>query len=101
MSSELNSIEAKISVPERELNDITEKTKGKKEDEIDKAVRDNKEKVEKEIEEIKGERKRLLADFGKESELLRQVCDLALLSNGMLKGEDLNRFVKRSLSLIS
>ena len=101
LSSELNSIEAKISVPERELNDITEKTKGKKEDEIDKAVRDNKEKVEKEIEEIKGERKRLLADFGKESELLRQVCDLALLSNGMLKGEDLNRFVKRSLSLIS
>ena len=41
-----------------------------------------------------------MSKFGKENDLIRQVCDLALLSNGMLKGEDLSRFVKRSLSLI-
>ena len=101
LSNEITSFESKIVTPERELNEINEKIKGKKEDDIDKAVKDNKEKLEKEIEEINGERKNLLATFGKENELLRQVCDLALLSNGMLKGEDLNRFVKRSLSLIS
>ncbi|MDX9781713.1 MAG: molecular chaperone HtpG [Bacteroidales bacterium] len=101
LSNEITSFESKIVTPERELNEIIEKIKGKKEDDIDKAVKDNKEKLEKEIEEINGERKNLLATFGKENELLRQVCDLALLSNGMLKGEDLNRFVKRSLSLIS
>ena len=41
-----------------------------------------------------------MSSFGKENELIRQVCDLALLSNGMLKGEELSAFIKRSLSLI-
>jgi molecular chaperone HtpG len=33
-------------------------------------------------------------------DILRQVVDLALLSNNMLKGEALNDFIKRSISLI-
>ena len=70
-------------------------------EDIDIAVRDNKERLEKEIEGIRDERKKLLTSFGKENNLLRQVCDLALLSNGMLKGEELDKFVKRSLSLLS
>jgi molecular chaperone HtpG len=53
-----------------------------------------------EAESIKEERRSLLSTFGKDSDLLRQVCDLALLSNGMLKGEELDKFVKRSLSLL-
>lgn len=101
LSNEITSFESKIATPEKELNEINEKIKGKKEDDIDIAVKNTKEKLEKEIEEINNERKNLLSTFGKENDLLRQVCDLALLSNGMLKGEDLNRFVKRSLSLIS
>jgi len=52
------------------------------------------------VEKIKEERKELLNKFGKENDLIREVTDLALLSNGMLKGEDLSRFIKRSLALI-
>ena len=40
------------------------------------------------------------ADFAKENDLLRQVIDLALLSNGMLKGKALAEFVARSEKLL-
>jgi molecular chaperone HtpG len=39
-------------------------------------------------------------DKEKQTELARQAADLALLSQGLLKGEKLTRFIKRSLELI-
>ncbi len=36
----------------------------------------------------------------KDADLISQVCDLALLANGLLKGEALDRFIKRSVNLI-
>ncbi|MCC8071831.1 MAG: molecular chaperone HtpG [Bacteroidales bacterium] len=42
----------------------------------------------------------LSASFGKEQALVKQVIDLALLANGLLKGEDLNAFIRRSVSLL-
>ena len=39
-------------------------------------------------------------DFAKGSELLKQVCDLALLSNGMLKGKALSDFISRSAEVM-
>ena len=35
-------------------------------------------------------------DFAKGSDLLRQLTDLALLSNGMLKGKALSEFITRT-----
>lgn len=101
LNPKVQEIETKLSAPQQALEQFLEKVKGKKEDEMDKSDRDEKERLESEVEKLKQERKELLAGFGKENELIRQVCDLALLSNGMLKGEELNKFVKRSLSLIS
>ena len=40
------------------------------------------------------------ADFAKDSELLHQVVDLALLGNGMLKGKALADFIARSEKLL-
>ena len=57
-------------------------------------------KLEKEIEKIDNEKREKISNFSKNNDLLRQVCDLALLSNNMLKGEDLSRFIKRSISMI-
>lgn len=36
----------------------------------------------------------------KRTNLISQLLDLALLSQGMLKGEDLTKFISRSVSLI-
>ncbi|MHC1691110.1 MAG: molecular chaperone HtpG [Bacteroidales bacterium] len=100
LSGTVAQIGDKLAEPKSLLVKINEKTGKLKEEEIDRADKDEKEKLESEIEKLEGERKELMSKFGKENDLIRQVCDLALLSNGMLKGEDLSRFVKRSLSLI-
>ncbi|MEA4868564.1 Chaperone protein HtpG [bioreactor metagenome] len=56
--------------------------------------------MEQELESLSQARKEKIRNFANENQLLRQVCDLALLANGMLKGENLDKFVKRSLELI-
>ena len=39
-------------------------------------------------------------DADKQKQLVHQLTDLALLSNGLLKGEALTEFVKRSIQMI-
>ena len=41
-----------------------------------------------------------MSSFGKENKLSKQLVDLDMLANGMLKGEDLDMFVKCSFQLI-
>ncbi len=48
------------------------------------------------IREIEVKEKEDLKAYGEENSTLHQLIDLALLSNGMLKGEALNEFVKRN-----
>ena len=38
--------------------------------------------------------------FGQNNTLLKQIADLALLSNNMLKGKELHSFIKRSLQIL-
>jgi len=45
------------------------------------------------------EKEELIAQVSSDGKL-KQMIDLALLSNGMLKGEALNNFVKRSFEMI-
>ena len=42
----------------------------------------------------------LMQEYGKGNQVVGQLIDLALLANGLLKGEALNKFVKRSVELI-
>jgi molecular chaperone HtpG len=39
-------------------------------------------------------------DADKQANLIRQATDLALLAQNMLKGEELTRFIRRSVELI-
>ncbi len=48
----------------------------------------------------KEKKSELISNFAKNNSLLKQIVDLALLSNGMLKGEELSKFIKRSFDLI-
>ena len=47
-----------------------------------------------------GERDDLPREHAKTNHIVPQLIDLALLQNGLLKGEALSRFVKRSVELI-
>lgn len=50
--------------------------------------------------EVQDKDKDSLATLAAENKNLRQLIDLALLTNGMLKGEALNNFVKRNLAML-
>ena len=54
----------------------------------------------KRIVELRTERDARLEEIGKANNKVRQIIDLALLSNGMLKGKNLTEFIQRSISLI-
>lgn len=56
--------------------------------------------MDKKWEELKAQKKSLFANYAAHNKVVRQLIDLALLQNGMLKGEALNNFVKRSIDLI-
>ncbi|MFA6770621.1 MAG: molecular chaperone HtpG, partial [Bacteroidales bacterium] len=100
LNTAIEEISKKILEPQLKLKELEIEIKDTKEEEVETTVKDKKASLEKEIETLKQERKEKVTEFATKSDLLKQVCDLALLSNGMLKGEELNKFVKRSLLLI-
>lgn len=73
---------------------------GKKEEEIAQADKDKLEDLKKQIDKLEDDRIAKLKKYGKSEKLVKQLIDLALLANNMLKGEDLAKFVKRSVELI-
>ena len=107
MNSKDKSVGAKVQKVEDEKSPFNEEKialeklkEGKKEEEIDQIEKDKLTDVEKNIETLNGKKTELLEGFGQKNKLVKQLIDLALLSNNMLKGEDLNKFVKRSVDLI-
>ena len=85
---------------EARQRDLREAQNKKKYDEITEAERDDMTHTNKTLDELRDRRNLVFADFAKDNLLVSQLIDLALLSNGMLKGEALSRFIKRSASLI-
>ncbi len=69
----------------------------KKADEISQLEKDDLEKLRKELEAVENSRKEILDGFGSNNKIVKQLIDLALLSNNMLRGEELSSFVKRSV----
>jgi molecular chaperone HtpG len=74
--------------------------KKKKEEEISQLEKDDLEKLRSELKEIEDDRRKILESFGSGKKDVRQLIDLALLANNMLKGEALSDFVKRSVELL-
>ena len=96
----LKSITKKIDAAVAEENRFEEMTKGKKDEELSSEEKEMREELSKKILTLRDERNLRLKEIGKENALVRQIIDLALLSNGMLKGKNLSDFIQRSISLI-
>ena len=73
---------------------------GKKEEEIPQEEKDKLTEVSGEISKLETEKREKLSAYGTDNKLAKQMVDLALLANNMLKGEALDKFVKRSVELI-
>jgi molecular chaperone HtpG len=71
---------------------------GKKE--IDAETQQKIKDLEKEVADTRSEQEIVISNYAKGNDLIKQLIDLALLGNGLLRGEDLSKFIARSVSLL-
>lgn len=100
MAVRLEPINAEIRDKEGQKKELDELNKDKKEEEIPQVDRDRKKAYSDRIDELEKQKQNLLQEYGRGNKVVGQLIDLALLANGLLKGEALNKFVKRSVELI-
>lgn len=107
LNDEETACASEIAPVQKEMDDVharrTELKKaqeGKKDEEIPTAEKDEVNELDKKWEELKKQKENIWAEYASKNKIVRQLIDLALLQNGMLKGASLNDFVKRSLELI-
>ena len=96
----LKPIEAELKGQEARLAAIRQQQEKKKADELTQDDKDMKADCEKAVEEQKQKKQSVLSSFAADNAIVHQLIDLALLQNGMLKGEALDKFLKRSVELI-
>lgn len=72
----------------------------KKDSDLDATTKDEIKKIDDEIASAKSEKKSIYSKYSSENKEVRQLVDLALLSNNLLKGEALSAFVKRSIEMM-
>jgi molecular chaperone HtpG len=96
----LKPIESELKGQEARLAAIRQAQEKKKADELTQEEKDDKTNTEKAIQEQKDKKQEVLSGFAAKNDIVHQLIDLALLQNGMLKGEALDQFLKRSVDLI-
>ena len=90
----------KIDAAVAEEKRFEETVRSKKEEELTAEEKSMREELSKKVVTLRDERNERLREIGSENKLVKQIIDLALLTNGMLKGKNLTDFIQRSISLI-
>ena len=93
VDSELKGLQARLAA-------LRQSQDGKKPEELTQEEKDDVQNTEKAVSEQRDKRKQILSDCAAGNRVVHQLIDLALLQNGMLKGEALDKFLKRSIELI-
>ena len=93
-------VESEMAGTEARRRELRKTHEGKKDEEIATAEKDELSALDKKIEELKTQKEGIYADHAAKDVKISQLIDLALLQNGLLKGEPLSRFIKRSIELI-
>lgn len=96
----LEKINADLKPLQDEKKKLDDAKKDKKEDEIPVTDKEALESVTKQIADLESKKKQALDEYGKGNQTVKQLIDLALISNNMLKGEALESFVKRSVEML-
>lgn len=100
IGDKLKELDAQMDPFKTKLEELRTETKGKKDEEITQEQRDEMEDLNEKIDAVREDKSKALKEFGKDNKLTKQLIDLALLANNMLKGEELSKFVQRSVELI-
>jgi len=99
-SEKLNPILQDLKGWKTRQSDLREAQSSKKAEEITEQEKEDLANTDKKVDELNKQQKTILAEYAPTNKLINQLIDLALLSNGMLKGEALSNFIKRSVQLI-
>jgi molecular chaperone HtpG len=100
LSDELAEISPELVKYKSETESLKKLKEGKKDEEVPQEEKDLLKETEDKVSKLQELKRQKLEGFGAQSKLAKQLVDLALLANNMLKGEALNNFVKRSVDLI-
>ena len=85
---------------EARQHDLRESQNKKKEDELTESEKEDMTNTNRTLDELRGRRDAILTEYAAGNKVVGQLIDLALLANGLLKGEPLSRFIRRSVELI-
>ena len=100
LEAELAPAVKEISKYKSEKDSLNKLKEGKKDEEVSQEEKDLLKETESKIAELEDQKRKKLEAFGSSNDLAKQLVDLALLANNMLKGEALNNFVKRSVEIM-
>lgn len=96
----LDKSDKKIGKLRAEQQSLDNMLKDRKDDELTPEEKTRREELDTQLSAARSERDATLREAGSKNKLVKQLIDLALLSNGMLKGESLDTFIRRSVELI-
>lgn len=97
---ELKPVVAEIKGLQARFAALGEARKAKKPEEVTQEEKDDMTATEKKLSDERAKKEQIVAAHAKDNKVVHQLIDLALLQNGMLKGEALDSFIKRSVEII-
>lgn len=100
LAGKIEEFKSQLQTEETVLENLKKEKGDKKDEDVPADLKTKIADAEVKVESIRKEQADILGQWGKSHKAVRQLIDLALLSNNMLKGEALSNFVKRSLELI-
>nr|WP_315408055.1 molecular chaperone HtpG [uncultured Prevotella sp.] len=99
-ATELKPIASELKGQEARLAALHQSQDSKKAEELTQEEKDDMQNTQKTVAELQEKKKAIVAEYAKGNDIVHQLIDLALLQNGMLQGAALDKFLKRSISLI-
>ena len=99
-ATDLKPIASELKGQEARLAALHQSQDSKKTEELTQEEKDDMQNTQKTVSELQDKKKAIVAAYAKGNDIVHQLIDLALLQNGMLQGAELDKFLKRSISLI-
>jgi heat shock protein htpG len=99
-AKELKLVASELKGQEARLAALHQSQDSKKAEELTQEEKDDMQNTQKTVSDLQDKKKAIVAAYAKGNDIVHQLIDLALLQNGMLQGAALDKFLKRSISLI-
>lgn len=100
LESDVVPLRAEIETLNNEIESLRKDKEEKKEEADKSALQSQIDEKEKAVGEKRAAEEKYIRDYASTQPVLKQIIDLALLQSGLLTGEDLTAFIRRSVSLL-